>query len=278
MNWETMVRLKANGVKNMPEWAIAPAVLTIAGYDPSSGAGATADLQVFADYGVAGVSAVTALTVQARSGVRRVEPVNAGLLLETLELLAQEVAIAGVKIGMLATADLARAVTKFLLRAGIPRDRVVLDPVIRSSSGAELLDAEGVHVLREELLPRIGWVTPNVEEAAVLAGNRANIGREGLPEVARKICEMQLGLNVVVTGGHLEPPDDFLLESGGRETWFPGQRVEPGSRHGSHGTGCVFSSALLCRLVLGGGPVEAVREAKAAVVRRLLGQGVGSRE
>ena len=273
-----MVRLKANGVKNMPEWALAPAVLTIAGYDPSSGAGTTADLQVFADYGVAGVSAVTALTVQARSGVRRVEPVNAALLLETLELLAQEVAIAGVKIGMLATANLARAVTKFLLGAGIPRDRVVLDPVIRSSSGAELLDKEGVHVLQEELLPRIGWVTPNVEEAAVLAGNGADIGREGLPEVARKICEMHCGLNVVVTGGHLEPPDDFLLESGGRETWFPGTRVEARSRHGSHGTGCVFSSALLCRLVLGDEPVEAVREAKAAVVRRLLGQREGGRE
>lgn len=273
-----MVRLKANGVKHMPEWAITPAVLTIAGYDPSSGAGATADLQVFADYGVAGVSAVTALTVQARSGVRRVEPVNSGFLLETLDLLAQEVAIAGVKIGMLATADLARTVTKFLLHAGIPRDRVVLDPVIRSSSGAELLDDEGVQVLRGELLPRIGWVTPNVEEAAVLAGNGADVGREGLPEVARKICEMHCGLNVIVTGGHLEPPDDFLLESGGRETWFPGTWVEPRSRHGSHGTGCIFSSALLCRLVLGDEPVEAVREAKAAVVRRLLGQGEGRRE
>ena len=263
---------KINDVKHLPESAIAPAVLTIAGYDPSSGAGVTADLEVFSDHGVFGVSAVTALTIQARSGVRRVEPVKSGFLLETLELLAQEVRIAGVKIGMLASADLARAVTKFLSEAEIPRDRVVLDPVIRSSSGAELLDSEGVEVMREEMLPRVGWVTPNVDEAGVLAGETAATDRERVPEVAAKITRMVgSGLNVVVTGGHLEPPDDFLLEVGGAETWIPGRRVEARSVHGTHGTGCVFSSALLCGLVLGEGPAEAVRQAKEAVVRRLLG-------
>ncbi|MFP5228242.1 MAG: hydroxymethylpyrimidine/phosphomethylpyrimidine kinase [Acidobacteriota bacterium] len=271
-----MVRSKANSVKHLPDSPTAPAVITIAGYDPSSGAGVTADLQVFAEYGVRGVSAVTALTVQARSGVRRVEPVNDVLLLETMELLAHEVGIAGVKIGMLATSKIARAVTKFLLEAGIPREKVVLDPVIRSSSGAELLDAEGVEVIREAMLPRIGWVTPNVAEAAVLAGFETIPAREQVPEVARRIQEQGAGLHVVVTGGHLEPPDDFLLEAGGRETWFPGRRVEARSVHGDHGTGCVFSSALACRLVLGDAPAEAVREAKNAVVRRLAG-GAGGR-
>lgn len=273
-----MVLSKANDVKHLAESAITPAVLTIAGYDPSSGAGVTADLEVFRNHGVRGVSAVTALTVQARSGVRRAEPVSAALLLETLELLEMEVGIAGVKIGMLATADLARAVTKFLLHAGIPRQRVVLDPVIRSSSGAELLDAEGVEVVREEMLPRVGWVTPNVEEAAVLAGDAFGIARAAVPAVAKRITRLGQsglgapGLNVVVTGGHLDPPDDFLLEAGGRGTWFPGVRVEATSVHGTHGTGCVFSSALLCRLVLGDGPGEAVRGAKEYVTERLLGR------
>jgi hydroxymethylpyrimidine/phosphomethylpyrimidine kinase len=269
-----ILRANLNDVKKMHESALTPAVLTIAGYDPSSGAGVTADLEVFRDHGVPGVSAITALTVQTRSGVRRVEPLNSALLLETLELLAKEVEIAGVKIGMLATAELANAVTKFLLRARIPRQKVVLDPVLRSTSGAELLDSEGLHVLREELLPLAGWVTPNVDEAAALSGEETS-GRPKVPELARRIALLGgSDLNVVVTGGHLEPPDDFLLEAGGRETWFPGTRVETTSVHGTHGTGCVFSSALLCRLVLGDGPVEAVLGAKEAVVRRLRGQPV----
>jgi hydroxymethylpyrimidine/phosphomethylpyrimidine kinase len=260
----------------MHESTLAAAVLTIAGYDPSSGAGVTADLEVFRDHGVPGVSAVTALTVQARSGVRRIEPANPALLLETLELLSTDVKIAGVKIGMLATSELAKAVTKYLSRSGISRNRIVLDPVIRSSSGAQLLDSEGVKVLREQMLPLVGWVTPNLDEALALS-QEATSSPKTVPEQARRIAQFGgSGLNVVVTGGHLDPPNDFLLETGGdtsgRETWFPGTRVEATSIHGSHGTGCVFSSALLCRLVLGDGPLEAVQAAKASVVRRLLGQ------
>jgi hydroxymethylpyrimidine/phosphomethylpyrimidine kinase len=272
------LRVNTNDVKHLPELALTPAILTVAVYDPSSGAGITADLEVFRDHGVRGVSAVTALTVQARSGVRRVDPADSGILLETLDLLSKEVEIAGVKIGMLATAELARTVTKFLLRAQIPRKQIVLDPVIRSTSGAELLDSEGVRVLRDELLPLAGWVTPNVDEAAALSEEETS-GRSKVPELARRIAHLgSSGLNVVITGGHLDPPDDFLLEAGGQETWFPGTRVEARSVHGTHGTGCVFSSALLCRLVLGDGPVDAVRRAKEAVVRRLLGQpGGGSR-
>jgi hydroxymethylpyrimidine/phosphomethylpyrimidine kinase len=264
----------------MAEPAITGGVLTVAGYDPSSGAGITADLEVFHNHGVLGVSAVSALTVQGRSGVRRVEPVDAGLLRETLELLADEVQLAGVKIGMLATAELARTVTKFLSRAQIPRERVVLDPVIRSSSGAELSEPKGVWVVREEMLPLVGWITPNVGEANLLLGEDGS-GRQEVPDLARKLQETAAReqgtgseLNVVVTGGDLDPPDDFLLTAEGEEVWIRGRRVEARSVHGAHGTGCVFSSALLCRLLLGDGKVDAVRGAKAAVVRRLEGQPV----
>lgn len=239
----------------------------------------TADLEVFMAHGVPGVSAVTALTVQSGRRVTRVEPVSARLLQETLELLAKDVTIAGVKIGMLGTAELVGVVTKFLGRWGLSRERVVLDPVIRASSGAELLSAEGVQRVREEMLPLVGWVTPNVFEAGILAGVEV-AGKEGVPAVAARIAELGggsgSGLNVVVTGGHLETPDDFLLEASGEERWFPGQRVEARGIHGTHGTGCAFSSALLCRLMLGDGKAEAVRGAKEFVVRRI--QGVGSRE
>lgn len=279
---------KMNGVKDLSE---SPIALTIAGFDPSSGAGVTADLQVFADHGLRGISAITALTVQSTRQVRRVEPVGAVLLRESLECLAQDlrddgVKIGGVKIGMLATADLVGVVAGWLGGARIPRKLVVLDPVIRSSSGAELLSAEGVERLRSELLPLVGWVTPNLAEAGVLVGEGAP-GREGLPGVAGRIQELGAGrgltdigtlalgggagLNVVVTGGHLEPPDDFLLTAEDEEVWFPGERVEAQGFHGSHGTGCVFSSALLCGLLRGDSKVEVVRGAKAWVVRRLGG-------
>jgi hydroxymethylpyrimidine/phosphomethylpyrimidine kinase len=262
---------KPSVVKDMAELAITRRALTIAGYDPSSGAGITADLQVFTAHSVVGVSAVTALTVQSRTGVRRVEPVSAALLRETLDLLAEEGPIAGVKIGMLATAELVEVVTKFLSRVRIPRERVVLDPVIWSSSGAELLSAEGVGRLREGLLPLVGWITPNVAEAGILAEIEVS-GKEGVPELAGRLAKLGGGgLNVVVTGGNLEPPDDFLRTDSGKEIWVPGQRVEARGVHGAHGTGCVFSSALLCRLVLGDSKVEAVRGAKAFVVRRLTG-------
>lgn len=264
---------KVNGVKDLAESAITSgAGLTIAGYDPSSGAGVTADLQVFAAHGVFGVSAVTALTVQSTRGVRRVEPLNGGLLRETLDFLAGDGAIGGVKIGMMATAELVRVIAEWLRETGIPPQRVVVDPVIRSSSGAELLSSDGVVRVREELLPLVGWVTPNLAEAEALLGE-GPVGRDGVPKAARRLAELGGGgLNVVVTGGHLERPDDFLRTASGEETWFEGQRVEARGVHGTHGTGCVFSSALLCRLMLGDGLAEAVKGAKAFVVGRLEGQ------
>lgn len=269
--------LKANNVKHLVRSALAPAALTVAGYDPSSGAGITADLQVLTSHGVRGLSAVTALTVQSATRVTRVEPVNARLLQETLDLLAEDEAITAVKVGMLARAELVDVVTRFLGKLELSRERIVLDPVLRSSSGAELLDPEGVQRLVAELLPVVGWVTPNLAEAGILAGVEEP-GREAVPGVARRIQSLGAGhrapgtgLNVVVTGGHLDPPDDYLLTAEGEEQWFPGVRVEAGSVHGSHGTGCAFSSALLCRVMLGDGPVEAVAGAKAFVTERLLG-------
>jgi hydroxymethylpyrimidine/phosphomethylpyrimidine kinase len=273
MKEEGSLRSKGNDVKDLAESSIIARALTVAGYDPSSGAGVTADLEVFRGHSVAGVSAVTALTVQSSTTVRRVEPVSAALLQETLELLAQDTEITGVKIGMLGTAELVGVVTRFLTEAGISRDKIVLDPVIRSSSGAELLSALGVSRVRDELLRVVGWVTPNLLEAGILAGVEGVVGREEVPGVARRIAELGggSGLNVVVTGGHLDPPDDFLLTDVGEEVWFPGVRVKARGVHGTHGTGCVFSSALLCGLMRGRSGVEAVQGAKEWVVRRLAG-------
>lgn len=246
--------------------------LTIAGFDPSSGAGISADLKVFSYHEVYGVAAITALTVQSTQGVRRVEPIWGRVLRETLECLAQDVnsgyaQFDGVKIGMLGSAENVRIVVAFLRTAGIPRERVVLDPVLRSSSGAELLDPVGVAVLRDDLLELVGWVTPNLDELSVLTREPLEqIGRDHIPELAARLAGMAPGLRIVVTGGHLYPPDDFLRTPDGEETWFPGTRVETTS---THGTGCVFSSALLCRILAGDDPVHAVGMAKTFVHRAL---------
>src|SRR5277367_5095314 len=132
-------------------------VLTIAGFDPSSGAGVTADLMVFAAHGLFGTSCITGLTVQSTMGVRTTEAVSAEIVHDTLDCLQSDLAVAGIKIGMLATAANVAMVADFLemLRGENRRVPVVLDPVLRSSSGRELLDGEGMEVLRRRLLPLV---------------------------------------------------------------------------------------------------------------------------
>jgi hydroxymethylpyrimidine/phosphomethylpyrimidine kinase len=249
-------------------------VLTIAGFDPSSGAGVTADLMVFAAHGLFGCSCITALTVQSTIGVASTHPVEASVVRDTLEQLQEDLPAAGIKIGMLATAENVLAVVEFLERH--PQIPVVLDPVLRSSSGRELLSPEGFVVMRDRLLPLVGWVTPNLEELAVLTG--ANVTTRTQMRAAG--CALRNGhpsLTVLVTGGHLETPDDLLLTPGGDEHWLPGEHVATTS---THGTGCAFSSALLSRLVRGDEGVAAAAGAKVYVTEALrrarpLGRGHG---
>ena len=253
-------------------------VLTIAGFDPSSGAGVTADLMVFAAHGLFGTSCITGLTVQSTVGVRSTTVVSAEVVRATLDCLASDLPPAGVKIGMLTTAENVAAVAEFLseLRGDEDRIPVVLDPVLRSSSGRELLDAEGVSAMRESLLPLIDWVTPNLEELGVLTGQMVR-RREDMPDAARALQEMGWELNVVATGGHLNPPDDLLVTAAGEMVWLPGeQRVS----RSTHGTGCAFSSALLSRLVLGEVAKDAAERAKRYVAEAIgraeaMGRGIG---
>ena len=149
-----------------------PVALTIAGFDPGSGAGMTADLKTFAAHGVYGVACISALTVQSTLGVRTVEPLSASLVRQTLECLAEDVSLSGIKIGMLGSSGVAAEVASFLTAqsGNVARDRIVLDPVLRSTSGTPLIDANGIRVIRDELLHRVGWITPNIHELAILVG------------------------------------------------------------------------------------------------------------
>jgi len=251
-------------------------VLTIAGFDPSSGAGVTADLMVFAAHGLFGTSCITSLTIQATTGVQAAHPVRPETVRATLDCLQEDLPTAGIKIGMLATEETVAAVANFLghLRSQGEKIPVVLDPVLQSSSGRELLDDVGLKVLRERLLPLVDWVTPNVDELGILTGRRTG-KRDDVPEAARSLQATHVGLNVLATGGHLEPPDDFLLSAGGESWWLPGVRVDSTS---THGTGCALSSALLSGLVLGKSAYEAAVGAKlyvAEAIRTAPGLGHG---
>jgi hydroxymethylpyrimidine/phosphomethylpyrimidine kinase len=254
-----------------------PVVLSIAGFDPTSGAGVTADIKTIAAHGCYGVACITALTVQSTRGVSRVLPVEPALLANTLNELAEDMAISAVHIGMLGTRDSARAVAAFLREGGFRS--IVLDPVLKSSSGAELLDPPGKALLVKQLIPLADVITPNVDEAAALTG-LAVTGLAEMKAAAAKLHEMGAGA-VVVTGGHLTEPTDVLSVSTGEEgilvEEFTGRKLKSAS---THGTGCAFSTSLACHLAQGRSLPEAVRLAKAYVVEAIehaypVGRGMG---
>jgi hydroxymethylpyrimidine/phosphomethylpyrimidine kinase len=252
-------------------------VLSIAGFDPSSGAGVTADLMVFAAHGLFGTSAITSLTVQSTVGVRSSEPVSSRILTDTLDCLHSDLPPAGVKIGMLGTAAIVDVVADYIarLRALSSQIPIVLDPVLRSSSGRELLAPEGIVLLRERLLPQVTWITPNTDELSVLTGQRIETP-EQVVSAASSLQQAYPAMNVLVTGGHLEKPDDLLLAVSTEPQWIRGEHIESRS---THGTGCAFSSALLSRLVMGEEPHEAAvrgKEYVAEAIRRAVPLGYGN--
>ena len=258
-----------------------PVVLSIAGYDPSSGAGVTADIKTLAAHGCYGVSCITALTVQSTTGVAQVQPVSGKLVRETLHELAQDFAISAVRIGMLGSAEVVEAVATTLEKSGF--QNVVLDPIFKSSSGAILLEKKGIEVLRQRLLPLCAVITPNADEAVTLT----NVPVGNLAEMKVAAAKLhELGArNVVVTGGDLsgtpgEKAIDLLSmqsERGCEQMDFSSERVKSRS---THGTGCAFATALAANLALGKQLSDAVVLAKAFVKKAIahahpLGKGVG---
>ena len=167
-----------------------PVVLTISGFDPSAGAGTLADIKTLAAHGCYGVGCITALTVQSTAGVKRVEPVSAKLVRETLEELAADLPIAAARIGMLGSAAVVEAVADFLSPGRIAH--VVLDPVLKSSSGADLIDRKGEERIPKLLFPLVTVITPNIDEAARLTGLTVSNVAE-MKAAARKLHEMEIG-------------------------------------------------------------------------------------
>ena len=258
----------------MPETP--PVVLSIAGFDPSSGAGVTADIKTIAAHGCYGVACITSLTVQSTQGVRRVEACSSAVVAESLKELAQDIEIEAVHIGMLGSAQVAATVAQFVADEAIRYQ--VLDPVLRSSSGTALVDAEGERVLRQQLLPQASVITPNIDEASVLTGLPVTNLAE-MKSAAHRLHEMGAKA-VVITGGHLEKATDLLsfrTNKGIEQEVFTSEKSRSKS---THGTGCAFSTAMACHLALDRGLPEAVLLSKAYISAAIakaypLGKGIG---
>src|SRR5437870_4846965 len=220
-----------------------PILLTIAGFDPCCGAGTAADLKTFAAHGCYGVAAITSLTVQNTQGVETVHNTPSAELRAQLEALVKDCDIAAVKIGMLGNRGNAVVVAEFLDAHKFAH--VVHDPVMKSSSGAELLDATGIKYIATELLKRSSVITPNIAEAEVLT-SLAIKDVADMEAAARKLAEMG-ALAVVVKGGHMEKAVDVLFD--GKEMHhLGGDRVKV---ENTHGTGCTFASAITAQLAAG---------------------------
>jgi hydroxymethylpyrimidine/phosphomethylpyrimidine kinase len=266
--------------------ATPPVVLTIAGFDPSSGAGITADIKTIAAHECYGVSCITALTVQSTRGVRRVVGINPEIVAETLQELHADVTIDAVHIGMLGNEQVVTVVADFLSQAKLPH--VVLDPILKSSSGADLLDPLGIRLLIERLLPLAELVTPNLEEASILTGI-AVTNLDQMREAASRLHALGAA-NLVITGGDApgghtagnqpEKAIDLLSFTVGRGTQTEVFKADRQRSNSTHGTGCAFSTALACHLAHGRGLPEAVLLAKVYVSAAIanahpLGKGMG---
>jgi hydroxymethylpyrimidine/phosphomethylpyrimidine kinase len=250
-----------------------PVACTVAGSDPSAGAGLQADLKSFAACGVYGASVVTAVTAQDTTGVTGLHPVPPEMVAAQIDAVAGDLRPAAWKTGMLATDEVLAAVVERLRHHRAAS--LVVDPVLRSTSGRPLLTASALPVLRDALLPLATVVTPNLEEAAALTGLPVT-GLDGARRAARALAGM--GPRVaVVTGGHL-PGDtvvDVIADAAGMRLELAHPRV-PGP--GTHGTGCTLSAAIAAFLARGASPLDAVASARAylqAALRRAPGLGAG---
>lgn len=236
-------------------------VLSIAGSDPSGGAGIQADLKTFAANGTYGMAAVTALTAQNTQGVSGVELVPPAFVKKQIAAVFADIRVDAVKIGMIATAAIAHAVAEALTDAmsGGTTFPIVLDPVMVAKGGAVLLDQNAIEALRTTLLPLSTVVTPNLPEAARLVGTPEATSRDAMAAQAVVLCELG-ARSALVKGGHLqtgESPD--VLFANGTLDWFEAHRT---ATKNTHGTGCSLSSALAAQLAKGNPTQTAVQAAK----------------
>jgi len=237
--------------------AVRPTVLTIAGSDPSGGAGVQADLKTMCAFGVYGMAAVTSITVQNTLEVRRSHVLPADLVADEIDAVLTDIPADAAKTGMLATAGIIDRVAERVKAHGL--GKLVVDPVMRAASGASLIDADAVSVLRESLLPLALVVTPNVPEAEALTG--IAIETDADAERAARALYDSTGAAALVKGGHRlgESLATDILFDGSNLLTFAAPKIDGGDRHG---TGCTLSAAIASALALGNDLARSVALAK----------------
>ncbi|MGD9543447.1 MAG: bifunctional hydroxymethylpyrimidine kinase/phosphomethylpyrimidine kinase [Methylocystis sp.] len=233
-----------------------PRLLSIAGSDPSGGAGVQADLKTFSAFGCYGMAAITALTAQNTRGVTAAYPVEPDIVAAQIEAVLSDIAPDAIKIGMLATPDIARAVAETLARCE-PRD-IVLDPVLVPTQGVSLAASGLETAVVTTLMPMARLVTPNLHEASALTQTPLARGADEMAAQARRLCEAGAHA-VLVTGGDLEGAPIDILFADGERRMFSGRRIP--TRH-THGTGCALSTAIACELAKGAPLIDAIAAAK----------------
>jgi hydroxymethylpyrimidine/phosphomethylpyrimidine kinase len=239
-----------------------PVALSIAGSDPSGGAGLQADLKTFHRMGVYGEAVVTLITVQNTQGVRRVDVLAPDLVAEQLHAVLTDIPPNAAKTGALGNLAVTRAVVAALSGFHFP---LVVDPVILSTSGAALMDPEARTAFAGELLPRAFLLTPNLDEASELSGIRAR-DPESMTKAAEKLIAMGAA-NVLVKGGHLEGDAiDILVTGSGERHEFRAPKIV--TTH-THGTGCTYSAAITAELAKGFDLLKAIRVAKAFIMEAI---------
>ena len=247
--------------------------LTIAGSDCSGGAGIQADLKTMTVNGVYAMSAITALTAQNTRGVRAIQAVTPEFLAEQLDAIFEDIPPDAVKIGMVASSAHIRVIANRLRHYNA--QRIVVDPVMVATSGANLIQSDAVETLMHELFPLATLVTPNLPEAQVLAQMR--IAHEAERRIAAKRIGDAYHCSVLLKGGHGQSTATDWLYTDGEWICFEGERI---ANPNTHGTGCTLSSAITAHLAKGCSLVDAVQRAKAYVTSAIaagldLGQGAG---
>ncbi len=249
-----------------------PVALTIAGSDPSGGAGLQADLKTFHRFGVYGEAVVTLITVQNTRGVMQVSTLDPEFVAAQIRAVLEDIPPQAAKVGALGSREIVEAVAREAVRFAFP---LVVDPVMISKHGARLIDVAATRTLIEELIPRTFLLTPNLDEAAALTGLVVE-DRDGMARAAQKLASFGAA-NVLVKGGHLRGDAlDLLFLSGGEIHEFSAPRIE--TRH-THGSGCTYSAAITAELAKGTSLLEAVARAKAFIsdaLRTAPGLGVGN--
>jgi hydroxymethylpyrimidine kinase/phosphomethylpyrimidine kinase len=232
-----------------------PVALTIAGFDPSGGAGVVADIKTFTAFGCFATAAVTSLTFQNTTGVFGAVHQTAQAVRAQVLPLVEDFRIACAKTGMLPTREVITEVARLFREAALPAP--VVDPVVRSTSGYDLITDEALDALLTELMPLARLVTPNIPEAERITGLRIT-DEEGMRRAALRVRELGARA-VLVKGGHLAGDALDLLDDDGRVTLFRGERIETTS---THGTGCTLSAAIAACLGRGASLEDAIGTAK----------------